>query len=375
LALIEIVQADSDPFGTLAAYDQWATQFATLDPPEGYEGYHDQWLTALEGQRDVFRELLESADPQAALGEFMEKMTDLTSAMVDLGQTESDLTVEILREREGDPEAEYFVARAGITSEGGASNIFEGLFAALGGMLDDPAGSLETMASLIDTADSLMKQWDDLEPPPNLEDLHHRQIKTWNETVELFASLVGALESDEPPPPTATLLLQELSEEAPLLNAEWTLATAAALRGDDSSGLQGRWHRDNYGEGHEQLFCTGSTSTVQCRYLSRSLTDPTSVGTGRFVGFLVDADACLPYMSDTCSSAIVIAQGREYFSFPQDGQELVVPVTMAVLPEGKLALSWDEHPSIPGGEFHCPWYRVYATALAMDHKCTPEPWK
>ena len=375
LALVDVVRADPDPFQMLEAYDGWAQSFATLIPPVGYEDYHKQWMTFLEGQRDAFTNLLLSADPQAALGEFMETMTELTSSFAATAQREGELITEILRDREGDPTAAYFVAKGGITSEEGLSVTFEELFAALGGLMSDPEGSARSMASLLDATGPLMDQWENLEPPPHLVDLHNRQMETWNTTVEVFASLIDALESDEPMPRSATLLLQELSDEAPLLNAEWSLASAAALRGENSSGVEGRWHRDSYGTAHEQLFCSGSRERVECRFLSHSSTDSTVVGAGEYVGSLVDADDCLPYMHGICSAATAIAQGTSSYSSPPDWQPLRVPVTLAVLPGGRMALSWDEHPTIADGEFHCPWFRSYETALASRHTCTPEPWK
>ena len=375
LALIDIVRADSDPFQMLAAYGRWATALATLNPPGGYEDHHNQWLTIVEGQWAAFDDLLASDDPQAALGDFMETMAEQTFALEALAQSEGQLITEILQEREGDPVAEYFVARANLTSDEGVAATFDELFTALGGLLDDPEGSIQAMASLLEATKPLMGQWDDLEPPPRLEDLHERQMETWKQTVEVFASLVDALESDEPPPPPATLTLQDLSDEAPLLNAEWALSEAAALRGELSSGFEGRWHRDNYGVGHEQLFCAGSRETVECRFLSHSFADPASVGVGGFVGSLVDADACLPYMDDVCSTATAISQGMSSYSSSPGEQPLLVPVTLAVLPDGSMALSWDEHPTIADGEFHCPWFREYATAFATDPTCTPEPWK
>ena len=137
------------------------------------------------------------------------------------------------------------------------------------------------------------------------------------------------------------------------------LVVSACASSSGISNLQGQWHRNNYGAGHEILDCSGSTAQVLCEYT----TDPES-NSGTFAGAVVDAEACPSYMKELCTSAVVIAQGTAQFT-----TGIVTDETIAVQADGSMMLSFDTPDVLPGAPFMCPWFRSYETALQEPYDC------
>ena len=140
-------------------------------------------------------------------------------------------------------------------------------------------------------------------------------------------------------------------------------------------GVAGRWHRLNPAPNesggvapeHETLTCNGSTSVVWCRYNKQpepglGYVTPPQGTRGTFTGTLVDASACFGLMVGPCSTASVIAEGTMHFRVP-GGADFDVDQTIAVQGDGSMVLSWDTG---PGAQFHCPWFRSFAAALAAN---------
>jgi hypothetical protein len=142
-----------------------------------------------------------------------------------------------------------------------------------------------------------------------------------------------------------------------------------ALPAFGASGLEGRWHRDNYGNSHEVLICNGSQIGVRCQYLqvpepSLGILPTTSDTTrGMFEGVLVDAAACPAYMADACGEAVVIAQGTAKYT-----SGIITEQTIAVHADGSMTHSWDT-PDFFGSPFVCPWYDSYDRALSESPHC------
>ena len=159
------------------------------------------------------------------------------------------------------------------------------------------------------------------------------------------------------------------------------MAALVAAPASGDSGLQGRWHRDNYGTNHEVLICNGSTSMVTCRFMAvpepapgppveSQLDGPASASAkGRFVGEIVAS--CPVYDSrwnSFCDEAVVIAQGDMTLRVPGTDEPYVFQETIAVHSDGSMMLSWDA-PNPQGVPFYCPWYRSYQKALDEPNQC------
>lgn len=147
------------------------------------------------------------------------------------------------------------------------------------------------------------------------------------------------------------------------------LLALSAVPALGSSGLEGRWHRDNYGNSHEVLICNGSEGLVRCQYLqvpepSLGILPTTSDTTrGVFRGNLVSVDDCPDYMTDACADAVVIAQGTAVYT-----SGISTDQTIAVHADGSMTYSWDT-PGNFGSPFVCPWYDSYDRALSESPDC------
>lgn len=146
------------------------------------------------------------------------------------------------------------------------------------------------------------------------------------------------------------------------------IAVESATAGADNLGLQGQWHRDNYGQGQERLFCNVTGSTVKCRFISPNTDSPPQIAIGAFIGS--PTTTCPAYLGEWdafCSGASAVAQGTMTIR-TADGTSLVFQETLATDTGGKMLLSWDD-PGPQGTEFYCPWFRSYATTLAQSNQC------
>ncbi len=214
-----LVSVGGDEAAMRAFWSGWTSELAAMTLPEPMDDLGAAW-------RELAAEMTALLGPPVDVAGLWEATGRIHDRLVLIDALQTGLAVETLRSRPDDL-ARYLVDALAINRD--SALLIDAVFATARIFTGDREATVAELVARTDELERLNRARAELSAPPDVAELHQRQIVVTGAWIEMIRAAASLRKDGVDPPAELLATQQELNVALPAITAEWYSLTAAVL--------------------------------------------------------------------------------------------------------------------------------------------------